>query len=181
MPAFDFSVEETTTSAPARSVYSLPDGWYVLKVVQMKNSTSQAGNQQVNLMWDVAEGEFANVCADNGWFDSKHTTYLQITGRSAGFTKRVLHVLADSNPGFESGKSFLSDNWPAFVGKVFGARLVNGSHEYNGKTYRDLSIAEVADVQEARASIEQQADAKAQDAPVPPQAVTAVYDEDIPF
>jgi hypothetical protein len=180
MPSFDFSIEESATSASG-ATFSIPDGWYVLKVVSMKTTTSNAGNPQVNLVWDVAEGPLADVAADNGWYDNKHTTYLQITGRAAGFTKRVLHVLADSNPGFESGKSFLSDNWPAFVGKVFGARLVNGSHEYNGKTYRDLSIAEVADVQEARASIEQQADAKAPGAPMPPQSVTAVYDEDIPF
>lgn len=177
MPKFDFSVEETATSGTT-SAFNIPDGWYVMKVVLMKSTTSNAGNQQVNLVWDVAEGEFANVAADNGWFESKHTMYLQLTGRSAGFTKRVLHVIADSNQGFESGRAFIADDFAAFVGKVFGARIQNGSHEYNGKTYRDMRIVEVADVSEA----------KMHDAPMPPlptppaqTGVADVYDEDIPF
>lgn len=174
MPKFDFSVDEVATIG-SQNVYNIPDGWYVMKVVLMKSSTSNAGNEQVNLVWDVADGKFANVASDNGWYESKHTLYLQLSGRRAGFTKKVLHVLADSNQGFESGRAFVNDDFAAFVGKVFGARIRNESREYNGKTYQDMRIVEVSDV----------SDARAQDAPMPPMptptATPDLYDEDIPF
>lgn len=175
MPSFDFSIEESATSASG-ATFSIPDGWYVLKVVSMKTTTSNAGNAQVNLVWDVAEGPLADVAADNGWYDNKHTTYLQITGRAAGFTKRVLHMLAESNPGFRSDQAFLADDWPQFVGKVFGARIENGTHEYQGKTYRDMNVAEATTADAARSEA-------GTAAPTPPaqQAAPDLYSEDIPF
>lgn len=175
MPSFDFNVPESATSASG-AVFNIPDGWYVLKVVSMKTTTSNAGNPQVNMVWDVAEGPLANVAEDNGWYENKHTTYLQVAGRGAGFTKHVLHVIADSNPGFRAGEAFVADDWQQFVGRTFGARIQNGSHEYNGKTYRDMNVAEAATADEARSHAGTQVTPPEQQ-----QAAPDLYTEDIPF
>ena len=180
MPKFDFSVEEKATSSTGGSPYRIEDGWYVLKVVRMENQTSKQGNPMVLLVWDVAEGPDRDKCMGNGWYENKHSVRLMLDGNAAGFTKHVIHVISDSNPGFEAGKAFVADDFKAFEGKVFGARIENGSHEYNGKTYTDTDIAEACTADEARKKAGEAPRAGANAAPAPAPA-GALYDEDIPF
>lgn len=179
MPKFDFSVKETSTIGGGSS-YSIPDGWYVLKVVSLQNGVTSWGDQQVDLIWDVAEGDQADKCADNSWNDYAHMVHMPLSGSGAGLTKHVLHMLTDSNPGFKAGDAFVRDDYPAFAGKVFGARLANeDSRKVNpntGRPYRNTNVKEVCSADEARAK------AAAQPAPQPAQApVDDIAEDDIPF
>lgn len=176
MPKFDFSVKETAT-APVGSAYSLIDGWHVMKVVRMATSTSSWGAEQVDVWWDVAEGPEKGKCAD--WGKYQNLTHFALDGRGAGFTKRFIHAVSDSNPGFEAAKAFVADDFKAFEGKLFGARSEQrDSKKLNpntGRPYRNTVLAEIATADEARAA----ADSGSQDSGDGQAPVIA--DEDIPF
>lgn len=177
MPKFDFNVRETA-SVSSGSNYSIPDGWYVLKVTGMKNGVTSWGAQQVDVLWDVAEGDQADKCADNDWNEYAHTIHLPLTGNNAGFTKHFLHMVTDSNDGFKAGEAFVKDDYASFTGKLFGARLANeDSRKVNpntGRPYRNTNVKEVCSAPDARA--------KEGGAQQPQQqAEPAVADDDIPF
>lgn len=179
MPKFDFSIDEQATPSTG-SLYSIPDGWYVLKVTGMANGVTSWGDQQVDLTWDVAEGPEKDKCAENNWSEYAHVIHLPLSGRSAGFTKHVLHMLTDSNPGFKAGEAFVKDDYLAFNDKVFGARLANeDSNKVNpktGKPYRNTNVKEVVLAEEARERAGSSAADGTQAAPV-----ADVFDDDIPF
>jgi hypothetical protein len=119
-----------------------------------------------------------------------------------GMLKHKLHRLADWNDGFQPTVAFDNDRWQQFEGKRFGAvvrrRLYTAGpnsknpgadrtaievaawlapDEYKGGTWSQslLRDRDQRDRDVARASVEHSM-------PTPPmEAVTAVYDEDIPF
>lgn len=177
MPKFDFNVEEESTVSTGGSLYSIPDGWYVLKVQRMQDGVTSWGAQQVDLLWDVAEGPEKDKCTSNDWNDYAHTLHLALEGRGAGLTKHVIHMLSDSNPGFKASQAFLDDQYALFDGKVFGARLANeDSSKVNprtGKPYRNTNVKEVCSADEARR--------KAAEQPTEVSAAVEVAQDDIPF
>lgn len=179
MPKFDFNVDEHAEVSAGGSLYSIPDGWYVLKVLRMQDGVTSWGAQQVDVLWDVAEGPEAGKCTDNSWNDYAHTLHLALDGRNAGFTKHFLHMLTDSNPGFKAGEAFVHDQYAAFAGKLFGARLLNeDSSKVNtktGKPYRDTNVKEVGLVSDARSK------ASAEPAAQEPAQAPEVAEDDIPF
>lgn len=178
MPKFDFSVKEVSTVSSG-SNYSIPDGWYVLKVLKMQDGVTSWGAQQVDVIWDVAEGDQADKCVDNDWNDYAHMVHLPLDGSQAGFTKHFLHSVTDSNEGFKAGDAFVRDDYQAFVGKVFGARLANeDSRKANpktGKPYRNTNVKEVSPAADARSK------AKSQPAPAQPDDGDDIAEDDIPF
>ena len=151
MPKFDFNVEETST-APTGSAFALTDGWYVMKIVDMGSSTTNWGDQQVDIHWDVAEGPEAGKCAD--WGEYSNLTHLALSGRGAGFTKHFLHMVTESNPGFKAGEAFTEDRFADFAGKIFEARTEQRDSRKvspkTGRPYRNTVIAEVASAEDAR-------------------------------
>lgn len=181
MPKFDFSVKETTTFGGGSS-YSIPDGWYVLKVVRLQNGVTSWGDQQVDLIWDVAEGDQADKCQENSWNDYAHMIHMPLSGSGAGKTSGVLHMLTNSNPGFKADDYFVKDDYAAFEGKVFGARLANeDSKKVNprtGKPYRNTDVKAVCSADDARKRAAEQPAPQ----PEPQQAqVDDIAEDEIPF
>lgn len=98
----------------------VPAGGYVLRIVDVTNDEK---NECLNLVFDVAEGEYkgeyANVDADRNW---SHTHKVYHSEKCAGMFKKWLECVEQSNPSFSIAA------WQAagcrendFIGKLYGA------------------------------------------------------------
>lgn len=120
---------------------ALPNGPYVLKVLSADyNETDNWGNEQtyVEIVFDVAEGEYADALADRP--DFAHTARLEFGDtKRLGFLKRNLGCISRSNKNangtpFDAEAAFNALIDPtdprhaaagkAFVGKLFGGNVV---------------------------------------------------------
>jgi hypothetical protein len=169
-------------------------GAYVLVITGYDVNEHQ---QFVSMKWDVAEGPAKGTYAKSQYppadvLSWKETAYNML--------KHKLHVLAESNAGFQPTVAFENDQWGEFVGKRFYAvvrrRLYTAGP--NSKTPgADRTAIEVArwlmpeefeehDWPESLTKDRDQRDKSAQQqaqAPVmaPPAQQVAMYDEDVPF
>lgn len=182
MPYIDWSnVEESEGSAGSRD---LPAGGYVCQITKAEFTKTKAGQDALVLVYDIAEGQFkghfgAEFYANK---DFRHRDYLMLEGRALGMTKHKLHMLADSNPGFDPTAAINADQAGAFVGKLAGLVIGQELYTYNGRDYArndvvawksvdairkgDFEAPEVVDKREKR-----------QAEPV----ATDLYAEDVPF
>lgn len=90
-------------------------GAYVLVITKAEPVERK---QYVRFYWDVAEGPFKGTYAQSQWPPSDIASWKD---SALGMLKHKMHVLADSNPGFQPTVAFDNDNWQEFVGKRFGA------------------------------------------------------------
>lgn len=90
-------------------------GGYTLVITKVEPVERQ---QYARFYWDVAEGENKGAYAQSQWPPSDVVSWKDSV---LGILKHKMHVLADSNPGFQPTVEFDNDNWQAFVGKKFGA------------------------------------------------------------
>lgn len=90
-------------------------GAYVLTITKVEPHESQ---QYARFFWDVAEGPMRGAYAKSQWPPSDVVSWKESV---YGMLKHKMHVLADSNEGFQPTVAFESDQWQQFVGKRFGA------------------------------------------------------------
>lgn len=117
--------------------YNLEPGGYVMVVT---NFSAPEGKTYCQLMLDVAEGPSAGF-----YRGAKRplSIFLNWSETMRGRLKHALHVLADSNPGFDPVAAFRTDDWKQFVGRSVGAIVRMEMHTYNGKDYENSEVADV--------------------------------------
>ena len=137
-------------------------GAYVLRVQavrtewETRSGIQRADERQcVKIVYDVAEGECANMMSDDGWYhgednDYKHCCYL--SWKNYGFLKKIMRVFRESNPGFDPEAAFEADRWELFIGKLFGA-VIDGEVDTNDRGYdrwKNLKVGEWVSAQDVR-------------------------------
>lgn len=185
-------IEETSGGGFA----DIEPGAYVLVITKVE---PHEGQEYARVYWDVADGPHKGNYAQSQYPPSDVLSWKEA---AQGMLKHKLHRLADWNGGFQPTVAFDNDQWGQFEGKRFGAvvrrRLYTAGpnsknpgadrtaievaawlapDEYEGGTWSQslLRDRDQRDRDVARASVEHSM-------PTPPmEAVTAVYDEDIPF
>lgn len=148
MPRYDWGSTQSITGGGG---YTVPNGGYVLKIVSVEFGRSRAGNDQLKLVWDIAEGEHADIAAANGWYDSKHTDYISLAPKALGFAKAKLEAIARSNPNFDPFAAVGNDQWGAFSGRIFGATLKLEYGEWQGKQTKKMVIDKYLSADDIRA------------------------------
>ena len=189
----------------------LPAGAYVCYVVDAYIECSKSGKANLNIVWDVAEGEH------KGWFASAiygHTEYLGIEGNAAAYTKHKLNKISESNSQqpvsfdavalvdgaaaqfFNSGKTG-KINITQMQGKYIGLTVGTSDELYNGNVQHWNYVDMWLTPSEIKAMKYTTSDGKTHDVRIPPhkdktqgsgsQAPIAqseqgaTYDVEIPF
>lgn len=137
MPRYDWG---NTQTASIGSVFTIPNGGYVCTITSAEWGKSKAGNDQLKITWDVAEGEHANVAANNGWYDSKHCDYISFAPSALRFAKQKLEAIAASNHGFDPFAAIDNDMFQAFVGRQVGLVLKLEYGEWQGKQTKKMVV-----------------------------------------
>jgi len=149
MPRIDHAAYEAAQESSGGSMTQMLPGAYVLRVqaVRTEGNTSSGHwtsdeKQYVQLVYDVAEGEFAGKYSDDYFMDASgridpdkdymHVHYL--SWKNYGYLKKQLRVLTECNPGFDALAAFEADKWELFVGKKFGA-VLDGEVDTNDRGY----------------------------------------------
>lgn len=117
--------------------FNLEPGGYVMVVTDF---SAPIGKTYCQLLLDVAEGP------KTGFYrNSKRplSVFLNWSETMRGRLKHALHVLADSNPGFDPVAAFKADDWQQFVGRSIGVIVRMEMHTYNGKDYENSEVADV--------------------------------------
>lgn len=138
MPRFDWASAGTATSGG--SVFTIPNGGYVCVITAAEWGNSRNGNPQLKLTWDIAEGEYANVCANNGWYDSKHCDYISFAPNALKFAAGKLDAISASNPGFDAKAAIDNDNFQSFVGRRVGMLLKLEYGEWQGRQTKKMRV-----------------------------------------
>ena len=197
MPKIDMNAYEsaTETSGSGGSRPTFTAGAYVLRIQavrtawETRNGLQRAEDRKcVRIVFDVAEGDCAYMMSDDDFYagednDFKHSCWL--SWKNMGFLKRIMRVLAESNPGFDPMAAFQADRWDLFVGKLFGA-VVDGEVDTNDRGYdrwRNLSVGEwctVADIRSGNHREPRIQDNRTAQAPAS-YGASDPYSADVPF
>lgn len=137
MPRFDWT---HTTSAAGGGTFTIPNDGYVCVITDAEWGTSSNGQPRLKLTWDVAEGQYAGVCANNGWYDSKHCDYVSFAPNALRFAKQKLEAIAASNPGFDPFAAIDSDQFGEFVGRHVGLVLKLQYGEWQGRQTKKMVV-----------------------------------------
>ena len=148
MPRFDWS---NTQTASTGSVFTIPNGGYVCTITGAEWGRSRAGNEQLKIVWDVAEGESAHVAENNGWYESKHCDYISFAPSALRFAKQKLEAIAKSNPGFDPFDAVDRDQFQAFVGRRVGLVLKLEYGEWQGRQTKKMRVDSYRSVDDIRA------------------------------
>lgn len=136
MPNIDLGKVQERTGAIA---YDVEPGGYVAVITDYDE---QADRMFVKFSLDIAEGPHKGIYARSQYPLSDVVSWKSEAAQ--GMAKHKLHVLADSNPGFDSATAFLTDDWKQFVNKVVGIvvreRLFTKS---NGEDGHGVEVAEM--------------------------------------
>lgn len=170
-------------------------GAYVLQVIGYE---PHERDEYVRLQWDVADGPHKGTYDKSQYPPSDVLSWKE---SAYGMLKHKLHVLADSNPGFQPTVAFEADDWQQFVGKRFYAVVRRRLYTAGPKSKNpgaDRTAIEIArwlkpeeyesgdwpktllDDRDQRDKGAQQQQAVAQ-VPTTFGDVQGVYDEDVPF
>lgn len=138
----------------------LPADGYVCKIMDMKETTSKAGNQMLEVSLDIAEGEYRNYYLDQYNKDERplgekkwRCRFYQLTQNKDGATnggfKNLVECVKESNTGFEPqwGESFCASFKGKFVGVVFGEEEYRN---YSGEIKTSVKPVKAKNVQEIR-------------------------------
>lgn len=137
MPKFDWS---NTQAASGGGVFTIPNDGYVCVITAAEWGTSTNGQPRLKLTWDVAEGPYAGVCANNGWYDSKHSDYISFSPSALRFAKQKLEAIAKSNPGFDPFAAIDNDQFQAFVNRLVGLTLKLEYGEWQGRQTKKMVV-----------------------------------------
>ena len=148
MPKFDWT---NTQAASGGSVFTIPNDGYVCTITAADWGTSSSGQPRLKLTWDVAEGQYAGVCASNGWYESKHCDYISFAPNALRFAKAKLQAISDSNPGFDPFVAIDADQFQAFVGRQVGLVLKLEYGEWQGRQTKKMVVASYKSVADIRA------------------------------
>lgn len=148
MPRFDWS---NTQAASGGSVFTIPNGGYVCTITAAEWGRSRSGNDQLKIVWDVAEGVSAHVAENNGWFESKHCDYISFAPSALRFAKQKLEAIAASNPGFNPFDAIDRDQFQAFVGHQVGLVLKLEYGEWQGRQTKKMRVDSYKSVEDIRA------------------------------
>ena len=138
---FDMSAfNEATASTGGGDYKRLPAGGYVVKIVAVRVEGEEYGRvinypkekQYIKFIYDIAEGEFAGKYSDDYWSDPERDWGHQIfmSWKNMGAFKGNVHLIEDSNPGFDFMAAFNVNNngevnpiVEQFIGRCFGIVL----------------------------------------------------------
>lgn len=147
MPKFDWT---NTQAASGGGVFTIPNDGYVCTITAAEWGASNNGQPRLKLTWDVAEGQYANVCANNGWYDSKHCDYISFSPNALRFAKQKMEAIAASNPGFDPFAAIDADQFQAFVGRSVGLVLKLEYGEWQGRQTKKMVVASYKSVADIR-------------------------------
>lgn len=181
MPRFDWA--SAGSANVGCSVFTIPNGGYVCRIVAAEWGNSRNGNPQLKLTWDVAEGEFADVAANNGWFDSKHCDYISFAPNALRYAAAKLDTITASNQGFDAKAAVDADQFQSFVGRLVGLVLRLEYGEWQGRQTKKMVVDAYKTVQEIRAgSFTVPVTEEPQQAPAPPVAqVPATFGQTVGY
>ena len=129
--------------------------------------------------WDVAEGPDAMHYANANFPPRDVVSWKE---RALPMLKHKLHVLADSNPGFDAEGAFYRDQWEQFSGKQFGAVIRKRLYTYNGQDREGVEVGRWITPDEVRAGQWKPMEPRDTRTAKPAQpAKPAMATEDIPF
>ena len=149
MPRFDWA--SAGSANVGGSVFTIPNGGYVCKIMAAEWGNSTNGQPRLKLVWDIAEGEYADVCANNGWYDSKHCDYISFSPSALRFAAGKLDAISASNPGFDAKAAVDMDQFQSFVGRYVGLVLKLEYGEWHGRQTKKMVVDAYKTVQEIRA------------------------------
>ena len=148
MPKFDWT---NTQSASGGGVFTIPNDGYVCMITAAEWGTSTNGQPRLKLTWDVAEGPYAGVCANNGWYDSKHCDYISFAPNALRFAKQKMEAIAASNPGFDPFAAIDADQFQTFVNRMVGLVLKLEYGEWQGRQTKKMRVDAYKSVTDIRA------------------------------
>ena len=174
----------------------LPAGPYVCRITEMIDNLQK---EYVEVVYDIAEGEYANQYADD-WGKSHpfaHHFFLSYkSDKALSMTKGRLEAIQESNPGFDPFAAWDGNRLDMFVGRIVGLNLQDEEYEYQGEVKTRTNVCQVVPAQDVRDGKVKTRDKKTLDkggsAASAGQTVTAasiaasvangeVYSGDIPF
>lgn len=173
----------TNVEAKSGDFERLPVGGYVCVI---KSAKDYPTDEFVEIVYDVAEGQYANFYKDDD--DWIHTTRKYYKGGAAGMFKGFIETLAKDNPNFDASKVINGESVDGMKGCKFGA-LIQECYYTNrdGEDKTALDVAktiECAKIRDGKFTLPAPKDMrKNQDTPaVTTEAVTVDYNVgDVPF
>lgn len=85
-------------------------------------------------------GALRGVCANNGWYDSKHCDYISFSPSALRFAKQKLEAIAASNPGFDPFAAIDADQFQTFVNRFVGLTLKLEYGEWQGRQTKKMVV-----------------------------------------
>jgi len=127
-------------------------GGYVVRIVSAEDHEDW---EKVEMVWDIAEGEFQGHYSDEFGINSPwaHRLYMRYSDRSLGWLKQNLECFRLSNPGFDPFAAWDAGRLDMFVGRIVG---VNLQEQEQDKKDRDgnpvfyLEVAKIVPAQDVR-------------------------------
>ena len=156
----DFAdIKESTGFEP------LPEGMYVIKITDVEDDEA---NERFWATFDIAEGPHTGFFSDQWGVDhpKSHRLMFSYKESAAGMLKSRLHMLTDSNPGFDAEAAY-NGNIKLFVGKLLGIAVANQEHEYKGNVslridFFHSNICKAQDVRDGTAKMPKHRDRNGQ-------------------
>lgn len=149
MPRFDWA--SAGSANPSGSTFTLPNDGYVCVITDAEWGNSKSGNPQLKLVWDIAEGPYAGVCTNNGWFESKHVDYISFAPNALRYAAGKLDVISASNPGFDAKAAVDADTFGSFVNRMVGLVLKVEYGEWQGRQTKKMRVHAYKTVEDIRA------------------------------
>lgn len=128
----------------------LPAGGYVARIVDMVDNEKK---EYVELVWDIAEGEFAGRYSDK-WGQEHpyaHHLFLSYKDTALPMLKGRLEVIQASNSGFDPFAAWDAGRLDMFRGRLLGINLQEEEYEStDGKVRTRMNVCQVIPVDDVR-------------------------------
>lgn len=155
---------------------NLPAGGYVVVIRKATEMTNPNGKAYLEILCDIAEGEFKGFAEGNEKLLRKMDAYSE--GKASGLFKRFINSVTASNRGFKW-------NWNenALVGKIFGVVMYEEDYEKDGeiRTATKIWYPSTYSADDIRNGNFETVKNKKLDKQQPSTAYTPAVDEDVPF
>lgn len=112
--------------------WRIPAGAYVCEIERIKPEETKNGNTVYNIVFDIADGEFAGYYHDDFYDELTflHSYPLYVSSETAiSISKAALQAITDSNDGFDADAAFVADKFDMFCGKRVGVVLRDEEYE----------------------------------------------------
>ena len=124
----------------------LPAGGYVAKIIDMVDNEKK---EYVELVWDIAEGEFAGRYSDKWGQEHPYAHHLFLSYKDAALPmlKGRLEAIEASNRGFDPFAAWDAGRLDMFRGRLLGINLQEEEYESNdGKVRTRMNVCQVLPV-----------------------------------